>query len=239
MMEAVARRKAHWLFGVASEKVFVGKRRPQEDMVTSAVFGSIWLMPPENRRKAIELVLGAECLQAAQFLTDHDIEIDFWRRLPLVGRRDVEPDVLLACGNKTLIVEVKWKSRLGEDQIKDQIEAAKEADLKVTAVMLLGHGEVGETESGPQRFHRTWRHVSGDLQKWTDETGTPLDRWVQTMHAFLQETDMGRVFDGLPHVQNPGRITFNFIKPGYRPWLNYPLRAVDPINHQLYEDKNA
>ncbi len=76
MMEAVARGKAHWLFGAGTDGLFNGKRRPQEDMVTSAVFGSIRLMSSEDRRRAIKVVLGAECFEAAECRIQRLLTID-------------------------------------------------------------------------------------------------------------------------------------------------------------------
>lgn len=230
MMEAVARRKAHWLFGAGSENVFSGKRRPQEDMVTSAVFGSIRLMPPEDRRKAIELALGAKGIDAAGFAENDYIDIVLWPRLAgLAGRKYVEPDVLLCCAEKTLIVEVKWHAQLSERQIEQQIEAV--GPTNVRAVVVLGGVGVEEEILNVPCFRRTWRDVSSDLQAWTDKTDNPLSRWVETMHAFLQETDMGRVFKGIPALAEPGRVTFRFSKPGHPPWFDLEPSAAQPVRY--------
>ncbi|PIE16407.1 MAG: hypothetical protein CSA68_03020 [Rhodobacterales bacterium] len=74
MMQAVARKKAHWLFNIGSDSAFIGKRRLQEDMVTSAVFGSIRLMSPEDRREAIKVMVGGDCFTAAGFKEGEDID---------------------------------------------------------------------------------------------------------------------------------------------------------------------
>lgn len=225
MMEAVARRKAHWLFGAGSDKSFSGKRRPQEDMVTSAVFGSIRLMSPEDRFRAIEVLLGRDVIKATGFARDHDIEIELWPRLVgSKGRRHVEPDVLLKAAGKTVIIEVKWHAPLSERQLEQQVAAVGMHDI--SAVVMLGEAGVDDEICGMRGFRRTWRDVSRELHQRTVENSTPLVRWIEVMRAFLQETDMGRVFGGLAQISEPGRITFQFEKLGHPPFFDRaPIRS--------------
>lgn len=233
MMEAVGRRKAHWLFGAGSEKTFSGKRRPQEDMVTSAVFGSIRLMSPEDRHRALEILLGQECWNNIKLNHNSDIEIVLWKKLKLEGRRDVEPDVLLICSDKTIIVEAKWKTDPRPGQLDAQIAAAAACQdtPKCVALLLLGHTTIGDQISGPPRFSRTWRDVSGALQQRQDDTDTSLGRWVMMMRRFLQETDMGRIFNGLPEPRDAGNVIYRFRKPGHPPWLKFTPAAVGSVNY--------
>lgn len=209
MMEAVARRKAHWLFGAGSENTFSGKRRPQEDMVTSAVFGSIRMMSPNDRFKAIELVLGRDAVAVSEFTPDNDIEVTLWKRFDgLKGRRDVEPDILLSSAGKTAIVEVKWHAPLSDRQLEQQVQAV--GPEIVTAVIVLGDAGVEENVLDKPAFLRTWRNVSSDLQSWPGDTRAPLGRWVETMRSFLQETDMGRIFNGIAVPEDEGSVTYQF-----------------------------
>jgi len=243
MMEAVGRRKAHWLFGAGSEKTFSGKRRPQEDMVTSAVFGSIRLMSPEARHRALEILLGQECWNNIKLSHNSDIEIVLWKKLKLEGRRDVEPDVLLICSDKTIIVEAKWKTNPGPGQLDAQIAAAAACQdtPKCVALLLLGHTTIGDQISGPPRFSRTWRDVSGELYKWKEETGTPLSRWIAMMQGFLQETDKGRIFNGLspvndnPPLRSVAQATYRFSHPGNPPWLDVLPAMVGPVHFTFRE----
>lgn len=164
MLEAVARGKAHWLFNAESEKSFSGKRRPQEDMVTSAVFGSIWQMSPEDRYGAIEILLGRDAFKATGFTPDDDIEVNFWPRLAgPPGRRLVEPDILLKSAGRTAVIEVKWHAPLSESQLQQQVEAVGYENT--TAVVMLGEAGVEEEICGVRAFRRTWRDVSAELQK--------------------------------------------------------------------------
>lgn len=230
MMEAVGRRKAHWLFGAGSEKTFSGKRRPQEDMVTSAVFGSIRLMSLEDRRKAIEVLLGRNAFETSNFARDHDINTVLWPRLEgPEDRRHVEPDVLLNSAGRTTIVEVKWHAPLSKDQLKLQIKAVGAEN--VSAVVMLGEAGVEEKILDTPCFRRTWRDVSGELQKRHDDTDTPLGRWVMMMRTFLQETDMGRIFNGLPEPRDAGNAIYRFRKPGNPPWLKFTPVSVGAVHY--------
>jgi len=238
MMEAVGRRKAHWLFGAGSERTFSGKRRPQEDMVTSAVFGSIRLMSLEDRRKAIKVLLGGDAFEASNFAQGYDINTILWPRLDgLEDRQHVEPDVLLKSVDITTIVEVKWRAPLSERQLEQQIEAVGAEN--VSAVVMLGEAGVGEKILDTPCFRRTWRDVSGELQnriqQKMDDAEAPLGRWVTMMWAFLQETDMGRIFDGLPRQEPVKSAFYNFSRPGHSPGLDVLLGMVGPVHYTFGE----
>ncbi len=236
MMEAVARGKAHWLFGAGTDGLFNGKKRPQEDMVTSTVFGSIWLMSREDRRRAIEVVLGTECVKAAGFSKANDIEISFWKKFPLEGRVSVEPDILLSCAGKTLIVEVKWHASLSKCQIEQQIEAVRRTTI-VRAVVMLGEAGVDKKVLDIPCFRRTWRDVSGELQTWSGKTDNALDRWAEKMREFLQKTDMGRVFGGLDSLAEPETVVFRFSKPGHPPWMDSAPSAVESVQYKFEREQ--
>lgn len=232
MMEAVARRKANWLFRSGSEKDFFEKRRPQEDMVTSAVFGSIRLMSSEDRFCAIRKLLGNDAFNTTEFTPDHEIAIELWPRL--VGpndRRHVEPDVLLISADKTVIVEVKWHAPLSERQLAQQIEAVGEE--KVKCVVLLGEAGIDDDIFCVPAFRRTWRDVSGDLQRSALDETTSVGRWIATMRAFLQETDMGHVFAGFREIVDPGRVVFRFRKPGQEPWFGHALKDAEATYYKF------
>lgn len=236
MLEAVARRKAHWLFNAGSEKSFSGKRRPQEDMVTSAVFGSIWQMSQQDRYCSLEILLGSETFKATGFTPDDDIEVEFWPRIPgLQGRRHVEPDVLLKAARKIVLVEVKWHAPLSERQLEQQVEAV--GSDKITAVVMLGEAGVEDEICGVRAFRRTWRDVSQELQRLKLPKSSSLSRWQLTMSAFLQETDMGRVYSGIFEISNPADVSFRFCKPGHRPWLGQAPQEVPLMNYSFGETK--
>lgn len=151
----------------------------------------------------------------------------------LKGRRHVEPDILLNSAGKTAIVEVKWHAALSERQLEQQIEAVGAEN--VSAVVLLGEAGVEDKILDTPCFHRTWRDVSGELQTWPGETGTPLSRWVATMRAFLQETDMGRIFNGLPKPNDTGNVTYRFSKPGHPPWFDIRPSIAGEVQYEFGE----
>ena len=239
MMEAIAKRKAGWLFDASGHENFSGKRRPQEDMVTSAVFGTIRLLPKQDCRDALDLLIGKACRDAAGFDAGADVEIELWRKLRLKGvndRKSAEPDVLLTCGDKTVIVEVKWHAPLSERQIEWQIEAARQNGRTVVAAVMLGEAGVEDNVEGVPCFRRTWRDVSGDLEirrlqlQPEGFPDTPFGRWAKAIHGFLRETDMGRVFARIAPVEHdPGAVAYRFKTPGRPPWFGIgPDELHDP-----------
>ena len=205
MLHAVAQGKAHRFFDKARLDTGPSGRRPQEDMVTSALFGSIAFLPDEDQRAALDLLLGGTCERA---LPEGGIEIDLWRSFPdpdkALGR--VEPDVLLTCGGRTVIVEVKWHSGLGPDQLGRQLRALTDDERDVTAIVVLGTAILpDEADRLPVRpSTRTWQEVSTALAQGPDTT--PLGRWRTAVRGFLQRTDLGHTFAGFAHLglDHPG-----------------------------------
>lgn len=200
MLDAVARRKAHRLFDRDSGNLFHGAYRPQEDLITSAVFGSIRLMSASQKLHALSLVLGDEPLNAAGFSADTELSIDLWKSLRgLKGKRSVQPDVIVFSGQNCIIVEVKWHAPLSENQLELQLAAAQENGYQVAAMVMLGEPGVTERLGGIPCFRRTWRDVSADTQRWSRRISQVSEdsAWAATIRDFLAQTDMGRIFSGL------------------------------------------
>ena len=216
MMEAVGRKKAHRLFNRASADRFVKGRRPQEDLVTSAVFGSIDLLTGPARRRALELVVGKKAINALCERHDDtaEIGIEFWKRLerPAIGPT-VEPDILLNLGKHTVVVEVKWHSQLGTDQLASQVEAVRDNNLGPIAIVALGATDQPATIARVPCTSRTWRDVSGAIQtalNSNDSLEVNLSKWVARVFAFLHETDNGRIFNGLLEPSDLDEVQFVF-----------------------------
>lgn len=237
MMDAIARRKAHRLFGSDSDALFLGKRRPQEDMITSAVFGSIRLMSSSDRCEALALLLGVGYRGAVRPAPDGDIAIRLWPQLPgSVGRRYVEPDVILSGDGWTVIVEVKWHAPLSDRQIEHQIDAARRNGHVVDAVVVLGEAGPHEDISRVPCIRRTWRDVSESVQMRlrAQHDIVPLDVWLRLMRDFLQQTDMGRIFHGIgPPGSDPGDVSYRFHRPGHPPWFQDAPRLVDDVRYRF------
>ncbi len=237
MMEAVARKKTGSFLNKFNQDApqFNGTR-PQEDIVTSAVFGSIRLLPKEDRRSAIKLLLGHVWADSVFFATDQDIDIFLWKRLFLAEKpRLVEPDVLLRSKGMTIIVEVKWHAPLTEHQLALQAEAAIGNGHQVLGVVLLGGVTQEDSVEGVPCFSRTWRDVARDLQAFQKkyESDNPLDRWAIVMGEFLSKTDVGNIFSGLPVPSDPGEVAYRFSKPGHTPWLDGAIAPVEPVHFQF------
>lgn len=197
-------------------------------MVTSAVFGAINLLMPDDQRRALALLLGMKCFEKAGFDPNLDISIELWQRYDIAGpSKYVEPDVVLCCGARKVIVEVKWHASLPKDQLEKQIDAVGEG---VGALVMLGdadaEGKIGSVEC----FRRTWREVSSDFHKEAlgERSDTPLMRWVLAISGFLQQTDKGHIFAGLPEVGlvDPGAVFYRFQSAGSPPWHTRPLGEV-------------
>ena len=105
-----------------------GKQRNFEDQLTSWVFSPLRYMGPKQAWDACVMLLG---------LPSHGRDLDseptrvcirFWphfRRDDGMGRRFVEPDVHIVAWNgdsllATILVETKWDSALGRNQLIDQ-----------------------------------------------------------------------------------------------------------------------
>lgn len=217
MLEAVARRKAHWLFNSKSHESFSGRRRPQEDMVTSAVFGSIKLLPLEDRLTALRVVLGPSTIANIQFPWEADLDIRLWPSLSgIKDRRRVEPDVVISHQRRSVIVEVKWHAKLSDRQLEIQKQAVEKENAdeptKVVGIILLGEATLPVGVDTELTFKRSWRDVSAELQAEgnNSHTSPSMKSWTNIMRGFLQETDMGRSFSGLPKLRDPRRAKYIF-----------------------------
>ena len=97
----------------------VGKQ-PREDLITSALFGTIRFLAPLSRSIALEALIGAKL--------EGIVDVHLWPYLRGEGENS-EPDVVLAIQSGPnldyWIVEVKWGANLGDDQIGREIRTTK------------------------------------------------------------------------------------------------------------------
>lgn len=240
MLEALARKKAHRLMDRVGGNEFGGKKRPQEDMITSAVFGDVRLLTGTARHEAIKLLLGVVNIAHAQFDTSADLHINLWPRLSGGPKRKfVEPDVLLSCAGKTVLVEVKWHANLSERQIEQQIEAAEREGHDVVAAVLLGEAEHAASAEKVPVMHRTWRDVSADLRSAAELPISPLRAWAEMLRDALQNTDMGHTFAGLDSSSAVPVEALNnrFISFSRAPWLRNDLYDVPAIGFKFQRNE--
>ncbi|MBP0484282.1 hypothetical protein [Sagittula salina] len=201
MLEALARKKAHRLLGRVREGPDTGlggKNRPQEDLMTSSVFGEMKLLADADRHAALTIVLGDGFAEAVGPYTGGAVEIELWPQLEGEGdRRYIEPDVVVTCNGVTVVVEVKWHAQLSDRQIEQQVCAARRRGHSVEAAVLLGEAKAPEVAEGLVLHGRTWREVSADIQRRKDSCPGALGLWSDRLGLALQNTDMGHVFAGM------------------------------------------
>ena len=243
MLEAVARGKAGGLLSRHAAGAFGTVRRPQEDLVTSAVLGTLTFLPAPDRRRALDCLLGDTARSVADLPPDGDVTVGLWPSLPGAGERFVvEPDAIVAVGGRVVIVEVKWHAPLPGRQIADEIAAALAHETnrsdtgserrEVAALLLLGGMWSGPDElDGVPVIGRTWRNLSADLapaETHNATTDTPFRRWRDAVGRFLRATDLGHVFTGLnaDALGAPGKTTYRFGPGRGEPWLAGPFGAV-------------
>ena len=104
-----------------------GKQQNFEDQLTSCVFGPLRYMEPDAAWEACLMVLGDSGRAQKRDSIPSCVYVRFW---PHFQRHDgegrfVEPDVHIVAwdGNRlfaTILVETKWNSRLGPNQLIDQ-----------------------------------------------------------------------------------------------------------------------
>jgi hypothetical protein len=198
MLDALAHRKAHRLMDKAADDLFPARRRPQEDLMTSSVFGIIRLLPQGDQYRALGLLLGEEAERAFQFDPRHPLRIRLWERFTgLEDRLLVEPDLLLSSGPATVVVEVKWHAVLSQCQVEQQVKAVTQAGEAVTAAVILGQTDSPTRVEGIPVFHRAWREASAALHNGRGVLSDPLRQWAGMVGAALQATALGHSFAGL------------------------------------------
>lgn len=224
MLEAIAQNKARQLLDSHGGNTFWGSKRPQEDLITSAIWGRIRLLPPAERFKAIKILFGPSYDTDMQLDTSCELKISLWRRFyGIEGRRYIEPDVLLSCGKNAVLVEMKWNASLSKNQIEQQIEAVKHDGYNVKAAVLLGAKKQDDDTSFNEVsiLKRTWREVSADLQFAKGEKSSALRIWAETLQTALQNTSIGRVFSGLCAsvcAEPVAAVNYRFVSASRPPW---------------------
>ncbi len=117
MLQAIIQNKAHAFFSRHA-------RRPQEDIITSCVFGALRYMPPASGGALLSW-LAPERAELQKAIVE---DLELWPRRARVRPREIqrEPDALIHMTMQNgeplrIIVEVKWESAvLGRHQARDQ-----------------------------------------------------------------------------------------------------------------------
>ncbi len=218
MFDAVVARKARMDMVIDG----LGKQ-PREDLVTSALFGTLRFLTPEGQEIALEALVGAKI--------PGPVEIHLWPYFRGNGENS-EPDVVIKFGEDSYwIVEVKWGAGLGADQVGREIRTVRagecrrgglpEANRKVVGYTLLGaldkhmlamDGARPEVAFGVTTFALRWLDVTERLRVLaksnTDDLG--LLAWSQLAAAFFGGEPEGKVLGDWPALQMPSPCSFAF-----------------------------
>ena len=208
------------------------KRQPREDLITSALFGTITFLASADRRMALKA------------LTDTDLpgetEIILWPYLTAPGEKSAEPDVVLKYqgehGTQYWIVEVKWGAPLQKDQIGREINRVADGKCrwtllpseprKVAGYTLLGKEDKHKLEletarkapesstDGMEIFDITWPDLTRKLRSMKQEL---IDRpgllaWTDAAEGFLSGTFPGAVLREWPEcmaIPKPTQFSFD------------------------------
>lgn len=232
MLKAVAQGKAHWLFDRETAHGTDIKRRPQEDLVTSAVFGSLDLLDESAKRKALKLLLGHEAWQEFNPPESSQVKIELWPQGMRVDGKRVEPDVVLHAGDQIIIVEVKWYAPLSPDQLDKEIRAVRSfyPGKNVLAILLLGDATL-PFDFIPDRIFsnaRTWRDVARDVERAIARPTDSPGQWADMITGFLRKTEFGRIFLGFDnlHCSPVGSVPYCFKGGGDPPWFIRQMISV-------------
>lgn len=214
-------------------------RRPIEDIVTSSIFGPLELLPPQDIFSALFLALGLPTLP----WTPAFCEFNFW------PRKSVEPDLMVsfkgAAGDRlTLLVEVKWNSRLGTDQglrqwrefgdpftwhvfvVREQL--AVDDHLEEAGMKALSEGETPAwlADWRSRQVVASWRQVGERLRQARSGDLPPgLARWAAIVPEFLSRLGE-RNFGGFASVvagRALGEIPEHLFWPARFAWPDVPL----------------
>lgn len=208
-------------------------RHPREDLVTSALFGTVTFLTPPARQAALSTLIGHE-LPA-------DAKVILWPPLaPCAGTdgKSTEPDVVLqypgGTGPEYWIVEVKWGAALGNDQIRREINAVKDGDCPKGALPNPPRAVVGYTLLGREAKHTTmfdrarescrksdtalefqsisWPDLTERLRALTQakDTDAGLKAWADATATFLKCTPQGAVLGKWPEMTIPPAVRFCF-----------------------------
>lgn len=238
MLKAVAQGKAHWLFDRVTTHGTDLKRRPQEDLVTSAVFGSLDLLDEAAKRRALKLLLGHKAWQEFNPPECNQVKIELWPQGMRIDGGRVEPDVLLHAGDKIAIVEVKWYAPLSPDQLDKEIRAVRSfyPGKNVLAILLLGDATLPFDFSPDRIFSnaRSWRDVARDVARAVANPTDSPGQWADMIMGFLRKTEFGRIFHGFgdQHCYPVGSGSYCFRADGDPPWLNQKMISVQDDHYK-------
>jgi len=226
------------------------KRNPREDLVTSSLFGSLRLLVPEARCRA----LGALC--GENFPVDGIIYL--WPFF-VSDNETSEPDVVLEFlvdGRRFYwIVEVKWGASLGVDQSAREINTVSKGFCRRGGVLNGARDVIGYTLLGAEPKHANamaalaekfvvrpkivslkWSDTCENLRSLSVATDDPgLKVWALLSADFLAGQPQGAVLGHWPIMTLPNDVSFNF---NIEESFPLPPMTVVPVTSSSFREKN-
>ena len=189
------------------------QRTPQEDEITSTIFGPLDFMQPADVWTFVSALLANSGVDSTLPKTDAtQCQIDFWKHFKLAGRNYVEPEIVFTFSFEKgaevkVILEVKWFAKLsGKNQLIDQWNClSKEEKQSSYHIFLVREytdtgkwGPIWENESGRPLLQIYWSSLRNVIEKISiSEDDTPLGRWATLADNFLKSVNV-KHFDGFP-----------------------------------------
>lgn len=210
MLRAIAHKKTrlhHRYLGIREEGE---KHVREEDEITSNFFDGLAMLDARDVF-AFWAQLTESGESSAFFPEGEPVGVDwrFWpRRWP--GGKCIEPDMHLEFWwpngeRRSILVELKWRSGLGDNQLQDQWSRYLTDGERSTGIHVFIGKDVApalaaqaEWDVWPSNrlLKRSWMDVRGAMQRVMPAIG-PLSRWISLVDRFLESLQIAR-FSGFP-----------------------------------------
>jgi len=220
MFDAIVARKAR-----LNSVIYGAGKQPREDLITSALFGTLKFLLPEARAKALQVLCGCEF--------EGDVQIYLWPFFKS-DSESAEPDVVLEFTIEERrvywIIEVKWGAALGKDQAGREIRTVKSGYCRRGEVAEGKRNVIGYTLLGAEQKHDkalselrlsfgqmhvindwSWKEMCDRLRQLADTSpDIGLIAWAKLAADFLSGEPQGTVLGSWPEMEFPGECRFYF-----------------------------
>jgi len=183
-----------------------GKKRSgseYEDEIVSAIFDPILYMP-ERLKLAAFIAVAKSCkLDPATYEDATECQVEFWPNLRDAGR--CEPDLVVELRNAeknlklVMVIEAKWGSQLGNNQLSTQWKDARSkygssgtsiGHILLTKEPKTTHQMLGKTPDATHAKHlrsMSWSQLAGMILKIGKDTNDPgLSHWARHATRLLE-----------------------------------------------------
>lgn len=212
--------------GLVGRDFLLGDTEGAEDLLTASVFERLAYLPDEVFKDVMSRLLGKENAPGALK------EITFWPSWyeSKEGRR-VEPDVVLKCAGRVVIVEAKRYDGVEQqyaDQLANELSAAKKKEIVQPILLAVG----GMWNDGKEEADRLRKEVSDTLSSQYDYDLIFVS-WRQLYKALAEAVRKQSGNSGLQRVLKDVELAYDWhgVRHQERRWL----KGLQSIDIQLYE----